>query len=246
MRRLDYQYYLRLHSISSTIHTAEGMAYCIAQALSAQNLEIRGFIDENERLSPLPIGGLKDLFLLDNTRLMTFVLSDKPYLALNVMWFGPDDPVLMVNPNPRFRLDLGFAVGRGLGWDVAEGILLSCVEHINPHWAEINDVAVVGSPTLCTLGGHIHCIPHLGSANYFGREYVEFFGGRCPIEAAGFAKAVPYHEGMYVMLPLVASKEEYLAVRQTVEPRLATEDLFDPQHTGGPVPRFWAPPGPDN
>lgn len=147
-------------------------------------------------------------------------------------WHVPIDKVRFI----RQRVDVGAIVRKPAEWEAVEQLFLTIVREFQPFWGEIADDALTRGIT-CTLDGHETTVPVLAQANFFGPDYIESFGGSERIRAAGFARAVPVGEGVYVELPKAPTPDEYRTVRASVQSRLAPTEVFDPK-VRGPVPRF--------
>ncbi len=231
-------YSVGVHSFGGVFSTWRGTAACIERKCSSCDLPILSYWTQRDRWGALPSGGLVTILPRKKSASNVLLLSDAEDVALTFSWIPPPDPVLALEPLKRARF--GFWVSHTRGWELAERLLLVAVECADAFWGEIRDHAATVRDTY-TMSVHHEIIPHLGTANYFGAEYVQFFGGVQKLEAAGFGRVVPHHRGAYVHLGAVANTNEFVTRRAGIEARLALPGVVFGARRRGPVPRFPRP-----
>ena len=213
----DYSFFLRLMSLDSVLSTAHD----IERVLASIAQEKRSFRLPGKRRCVLGSGDLASALQSNPAKLYDIGLSAN--CEASIQWH---EPSFVEFHRPRFRVDLALRVCGD--WALAEQTLFQAVGACHSYWAELNEVSVTGCPTMCNLDGHRYTIPHLGSANFFGSEYLHFFGGIGKMRAAGFSHVQDFMGGAYTVLPKCKTQSEYLAVRQKVEACLCDPQVFDP------------------
>lgn len=234
--------FCRLMTLSNQFPSVTEVQALLERFAERIDLKLIGRLNDDEGISSLPEVGLPGL-LLEHGELeeVIFLGADGvPHLELNVSWPGPDFQAPEFQP--RRTLDLGMSIPKPGTWGRAESLFKLAIDLISPFWGEVNDESVTEIPTFCFLNGHTTVVPKLGMANYFGPDYLEFFGGLEAFRNAGFARVEPLYEGVYVVQPLVKDKSSFTSQQQDIQRRLAAPEVFDPA-VNGPVPWFreWGP-----
>jgi hypothetical protein len=229
----DRKYPFRKHEVFGRLLTLNGdfaKRECVRDVmerlLKPNGIELVGRLGKRDQLIAVSFEGIPDVLPLDREVLARFAARGSADLQVGVLWFPPEVYESFESPRARMELSLGFPKG----WDfrAAEYLFRDAVQLLMPHWGELNQLAATEFPTLCTLSGHHYCVPHLGTANYFGPEYCDFFGGVERIQSAGFDRVSPLGEGVLASLGLDLPAADYRRLRGEVEGRLAPPETFDP------------------
>ena len=217
--------------------SAADVARCITGIADACGFQLVGYKDRRERATDLPPDGIEAMLPVKLARVVPFVFAAEHAAELEVRWIPPADPLLELGPVNRTMI--WTRVDSSLGRDAGEKMMLSAVEWADAFYAELNDKRVTQLPVAPVYGcPHSEAVPHLAMANYFGEEYIKFFGGLKRIRAAGFAEVRPFHRGVYVQLGADADFASYVKKRTEVEARLGPAGLFGGERDGLGAPRF--------
>lgn len=231
-------YYGTVMSMSRRAESAEGISRIVNGLLGATGTRSLGYLGPRDTCRSMPKEGLTKLlpFRKNVTTGPLLLIQADPPIDLNISWIHPADPMRQMDPGGLLELVIQCEVT--CGWQRAEELLLAAVAASDAHWAELNDERTTPQASFATSKReHVLYVPHLGMANYFGPDYVRFFGGIERFETAGFLEVRPRHKGVYVRLVHDrASQEEFLVQQRTVQEALAfSADVFDPE-THGPTP----------
>lgn len=223
---------LRMMSLNARFARVGAVEEALRSGLLPSGLDLLAYQNRADRWTKISKGDFPTIFPPKGA-LHTFRLSTDGGVDAGVHWHVPQVKVRYA----RFRVDLSIAIGEVYPYEFVDYLFRGLATALEPFWGELVDEVVTTTPTMCPLHGHETTVPHLTQANFFGPDYIEFFGGLDRIRGAGFAKVAVLGEGVYVELPKSATTEEYRAIRSSVESRLAAPEVFDPK-IRGPVPRF--------
>lgn len=169
----------------------------------------------------------------DNSESNVICLAQGDFpIQLGLMWFPPN---IFDGLSPTLRLSLGFPDGSN--YQFAEDLFLSAIQLTEPFWGELNQLSATTVSTFCDVNGHASCIPNLGTTNFFGREYCEFFGGETNFSNAGFQKVIIFEKGVVVSLGLDFTPDEFKQVQKRVQNNLGGENVFESNWIEG-MPEF--------
>lgn len=220
-------FYLRLLTVASKFSIPKTATQCLRRSLAASGLSLTGIWRRQDKIEPLSAAKLEKCFPLKKQAAVSLVAGTNHDVELLLIWM-PDSVLGLPYLSPRSRLGIGIHLPTQHSWTFSEQLFWTFVEEFSPHWGELNDIAIVGKPSLCDINSHYDNVPHLGTANYFGSEYVSYFGGIDQFIAAGFGSTIGLHKGVYVRLPSVQTTEQYEAERTTIEGRLHHSLVFGP------------------
>jgi hypothetical protein len=227
---------LRIMAIDVQYPDAGSFMRAVTAGLANAGLEIRGILvrgdDEYEPVGACELGALFDAS--GNTHI--FQLAPDEGVTLTVGWFPPLLPFTTGGWGQTVQIPFDGPTLRSR----VEEVFLSLCESIRPFWGEILDDSVTIGRSMCGVNGHYTCVPHLGLANFFGPDYIEFFGGVERIREAGFAEVRDVAHGVYVTLPAVSTNDEYLRVREAIQAKLAPPNTFG-EEKGRRAPKFRFP-----
>ena len=219
----EKEYFIRMMSISPQLSTAEQVEHALNSIVTSLGMNIGSYRGKKDKLIPIPGNGVRSVLPRKEYAITDFIIQQQPKLEMSIDWYPPDDDFLMLRP--RDRLSAIFHIAWDWGWDFAQQLLLKSVNELNAYWAELNNLAAVTGYTLCSLQGHSREVPRFGSANFFGKQYVEYFGGLPAFERAGFDEVMPVGDGVFVILTRSSNRAIYLSRRQQVE-QMFPEDTF--------------------
>lgn len=226
----------RLMTVSKKLAEREMLAAAFEKLLSEMDLKLVGCLGKTDELVDLTVADFPELYSLVTGGCHIFRTEGMFPVQLTVQWFAEEEFESFVSP--RMRVEVLFALPSECDWVFAEKMFLKAVEIFSPHWGELNRRADTVKPTFCTPQGNIYCVPHLGNANYFGPEYLNFFGGIESFQKAGFETVKKYQNGVFLTLGRqFKSHEAFLEKRTRIENELAEEEVFDPGKDI-PIPKF--------
>jgi hypothetical protein len=232
---MEKEFFARMLSLNANFSTRESVGQFIEQFMKRQRLDLIGIANKRGQIVDLSFEDLTKVFPHDKEVLIKLLVEGDGQLEIGVLWFPSPVFDAFISPITRLEISLGFP--KGWEYQRVEEIFCDAVSSVLPHWGELNQVAVTNFPTLCHLNCHRYCVPHLGTTNYFGEEYLEFFGGIERITSAGFQRTLPLCDGMLVSLGVDLSEETYKCLRSQVEARLAPPDCFHKDSSVN-MPRF--------
>ncbi|MES1213407.1 MAG: hypothetical protein ABUL64_02370 [Singulisphaera sp.] len=192
----------------------------IQELLAAVGLAIRGEVayrGERKYLKPLPAEGLPALI---------------PENDLCMVTLGFNRGELQIMRKPIFGDEWGENVQvRAWLFDrepLEYGILFlkAMVSVLGSFWGEVNDIAITKYPTFCGVNEHYCRVPGMGLANYFGAEYVHYFGGVHRFKNAPHLQVQEFGAGLITTFPC-SSFDEFSAQRADVRRHLG-DLLFEP------------------
>ena len=223
---LEKTYFARLITLNSEYAEPERIGSMLRSLLSPRQINLVGYRGARDLVQPVDFEAVPDLFSLKKERLVYLLAGCSPALEVSILWFPPE--VFDCFVAPRMRMNLAFGFPEGWNYQDAEELFVSAVHALDPHWGELNRLAATKFPTLCSVNGHIRCVPHIGTTNYFGPEYCEFFGGIERIKSVGFERVVTLCEGVLTSLGEDLTHEAYMRCRGDIESRLASSEVFEP------------------
>lgn len=228
----------KLMSRSSRTTDARGVAASIEEFVQHTGLSMMGYLGPRDRLVSMPSEGVLALLPKKRATYVTLLLQRSPVVSMSIFWYPPADPIVLLDPVSR--LDLIIHTELESGWDTAKRLFLGGAATCGAFWGELNDTRQTPHPSFATSRReHVLTVAHLGTANYFGPDYVEFFGGVERFRAAGFLSVEPCPPGVYVQLLEPGSPPEEFKSRQAaVESRLAFAPAVFDDDVRGPVPEF--------
>lgn len=157
------------------------------------------------------------------------VLSESPVAEMRIGW-KPESRYFDCGVMASWeRLSLGISLNPPFEWPQVLDWARKIVAATSSHWAEVISRDFTDRRTFLMPGSRHLALPHLAPANYFGPEYVEFFGGRKVFEKAGYVLVEPLGEGLFVVMPDVQTPEEFLTMQREIETRLGNPQAFDPK-----------------
>lgn len=232
---LEKDLFGRLFTLNAEFTNREAVGRIVESLLKPRGFDLIGRLGKKDQLVQLTFADIPGEFPLDKEALVKCVAQGTVQLEVGMLWFPP--AVFETFESPRARLELTLGFPKGWSYEDAEDLFVDAVQALVPHWGELNRIAATKFPTLCTLNGHHYCVPHLGTTNYFGPEYCEFFGGLERIKSVGFERVVPLSNGVLTSLGAALTQEVYMRFREEVESRLAPLETFDPNASVN-VPRL--------
>ena len=188
-------------------------------------IAIRGevaFRGERKYLKPLPAGGL---------------LARIPADDFSMILLGVDGGELEITRWPIFgdhwstNVQLRSWLFEPTSFEDALARLKAFVDVFQIFWGEANDVVVTKYPTFCGVNEHYCRVPGLGLANYFGAEYIRYFGGVERFMTSAHLQVEPFGSGLITTLPC-SSFDEFVAKRAEIRHHLG-DLLFEPAPAPG-------------
>ena len=229
------EFFGRMLTLNAEFSDREAIGRFVECLLKPRGFDLIGRLGKRDQLVELSFADVPGVFPIDKESLVTCVAQGRAQLEVGVLWFPPALFETFESPRARLELTLGFP--KGWSYEDTEELFIAAVQTLVPHWGELNRLAATKFPSLCTLTGHHYCVPHLGTTNYFGPEYCEFFGGIERLKSAGFKRLVPLGRGVLASLGVDLTPEAYKCLRDQIEAQLATRETFDPNATVD-LPRF--------
>ena len=111
----------------------------------------------------------------------------------------------------------------------------------SPFWGELNDLAETKAPTFCGLNDHYLATPRIGSANYFGSDYVRFFEDFKDLKGNELVATEPLHRGVLISIH-TGDPFRFAARQETIEALLGGSRVFgvvdESKIRVGSVPEF--------
>lgn len=148
------------------------VAEAIENSLKDSELGVIGYVDDESRIHDIAMNGLVEFIPDEPTTTFAIALNEGD---IYFSWL-PENRCLPFRWDSNLQVNIGLCDGASFTRVIS--VLTSFVSNCDLFWGEANDRFLTNDqPSFCGLNAHYLEVPQLGTANFFGEEYVRFFGG---------------------------------------------------------------------